>query len=123
MNKKGTDRLRDYLQHILDAILRVETYTENMNQSLFLENPMAQDAIIRNLEIIGEASRNIERYFPEFSEENHDLPLRIAYEMRNALAHGYSNVDLEIVWKTVEKDIPYLKQKIVTLHKTLQSNN
>jgi uncharacterized protein with HEPN domain len=65
-----------------------------------------QDAVIRNLEIIGEASRNIERKHPDFTAAHPELPLSFAYEMRNALAHGYFKVDLAIVWKTVETDLP-----------------
>ena len=68
-----------------------------------------QDAVIRNFEVIGEASRNIERHYPEFATSHTELPLASAYEMRNALAHGYFKVDLNIVWKTIENDLPGLK--------------
>ena len=70
---------------------------------------MAQDAVIRNLEIIGEASRNIEQRYPEFAGAHPELPLASAYEMRNVLAHGYFKVDLTVVWKTLEGDLPELQ--------------
>ena len=70
---------------------------------------MAQDAVIRNLEIIGEASHSIEIHFPEFAASHQELPLSFAYQMRNAVAHGYFKVDLEIVWKTIEDDLPQLE--------------
>jgi uncharacterized protein with HEPN domain len=76
---------------------------------------MAQDAVIRNLEVIGEASRNIERRYPEFAEAHPELPLASAYEMRNALAHGYFKVDLTIVWKTLENDLPELQAQMQTV--------
>jgi uncharacterized protein with HEPN domain len=76
---------------------------------------MIQDAVIRNFEIIGEASRNIERIFPEFVKEHPDVPFLDAYEMRNALSHGYFKVDLEILWKNIVKDLPYLKGQIQDL--------
>ncbi len=76
---------------------------------------MTQDAVIRNLEVIGEASRNIERHFPEFAKTHPELPLASAYEMRNALAHGYFSVDLGIVWKTIENDLPNLHGQTQTL--------
>jgi uncharacterized protein with HEPN domain len=69
---------------------------------------MVQDAVIRNLEIIGEASHNIEQQFPDFVRAHPDLPLAFAYQMRNAVAHGYFKVDLEVVWNTVENDLPRL---------------
>jgi uncharacterized protein with HEPN domain len=81
---------------------------------------LIQDAVIRNFEIIGEASRNIERNCPEFAAAHRDLPLLNAYEMRNALAHGYFRVDLEIVWKTIQNDLPALQQQIETLVKDLK---
>lgn len=76
-----------------------------MNEIVFLEDEMAQDAVIRNFEIIGEASHNIEVNFPAFALAHPELPLAFAYQMRNAVAHGYFKVDLEIVWKTVQNDL------------------
>ena len=70
--------------------------------------------MIRNLEVIGEASRNIERHFPEFSTSHPELPLASAYEMRNALAHGYFAIDLSIVWNTIENDLPPLHEQVLT---------
>jgi len=79
---------------------------------VFLQNEMAQDAVIRNVEIIGEASHNIEQHHPEFAVEHPELPLAFAYQMRNAVAHGYFKVDLEIVWKTIHNDLPGLYEQI-----------
>jgi len=104
-------RLLGYLEHILQAIERIESYTNDIDEVEFQNNAMAQDAVIRNLEVIGEASRNIERRFPEFAAAHPELPLGSAYEMRNALAHGYFKVDLAIVWRTLENDLPELRAK------------
>ena len=73
---------------------------------------MAQDAVIRNFEVIGEASHNIEVHFPEFAQAHPELPLAFAYEMRNAVAHGYFKVDLEIVWKTLRNDLSGLYAQV-----------
>ncbi len=73
---------------------------------------MAQDAVIRNFEIIGEASHNIEMHYPEFAADHPELPLAFAYQMRNAIAHGYFKVDLEIVWKTIHADLPRLSERV-----------
>ena len=66
-----------------------------MNELTFLVNKLVQDAVIRNFEVIGEASNNIERHYPEFVVEHPELPLASAYQMRNAVAHGYFKVDLK----------------------------
>ena len=68
--------------------------------------------MIRNFEIIGEASRNIERVAPQFVENHPELPLAYAYEMRNVLAHGYYKVDLTLVWTTIERDLPKLQTQV-----------
>jgi uncharacterized protein with HEPN domain len=73
---------------------------------------MIQAAVIRNFEIIGEASKNVERVAPEFVVAHPDLPLAFAYDMRNLLAHGYYRVDVAVVWKTIERDLPYLQQQV-----------
>jgi len=114
---KDLQRLDDYLNHILTAIHRIFQYCADLDELGFASNPLIQDAVIRNFEVIGEASRNIERNYPEFAAEHSELPLAVAYEMRNALAHGYFKVDLEVVWKTIHKDLPYLESLIQALVK------
>lgn len=114
-----TQRLLEYLAHILDAIERIERYTDDMDEATFLKSEMTQDAVIRNLEIIGEASHNIERRFPDFAARHPQLPLAFAYQMRNAIAHGYFKVDLEIVWKTIQRDLPAFYQLVDAVRKRL----
>ena len=112
---RDKQRLADYLEHILEAIKRIHCYTKPMDKRQFIQNLMVQDAVIRNFEIIGEASYNIEKHYPEFAAAHPELPLAFAYQMRNALAHGYFKVDLEIVWKTIHSELPALQQKIEAL--------
>lgn len=112
---RDQQRLSDYLAHILEAIERIDRYTEDMSEEAFLENQMSQDAVIRNFEIIGEASNNIEKHYPEFAAAHPELPLAYAYQMRNAVAHGYFKVDLEIVWKTIHSDLPGLHEQVTAL--------
>ncbi len=108
-------RLADYLGHMLVAIERIQQYCADTDGATFLANDMLQDAVIRNFEIIGEASKNIARKFPDFLKEHPELPLIDAYEMRNALAHGYFKVDIEILWNTIQKDLPGLSTQIQSL--------
>ncbi len=105
-------RLGDYLGHILEAISQIQSYCEDIDEVSFLTNRMIQDAVIRNFEIIGEASKNVERVAPEFVAAHPDLPLAFAYDMRNLLTHGYYKVDVGVVWKTIERDLPYLQQQV-----------
>lgn len=105
-------RLPDYLGHIREAIERIYRYCEGIDEAGFLNDSMVQDAVIRNLEIIGEASQNIVRTAPDFASANPQLPLAFAYDMRNLLAHGYYKVDMAIVWKTIERDLPELHERV-----------
>jgi uncharacterized protein with HEPN domain len=113
-------RLPDYLGHILQAIERIQRYTDDMEEAAFLKNEMIQDAVIRNFEVIGEACRNIERQHPDFAATHPELPLGIAYEMRNALAHGYFKIDMEILWRTIHADLPDLYDKVSALKENLE---
>lgn len=109
---KDRQRLIDYLAHILDAIERIDRYTENMDEVAFLQNDLVQDAVIRNLEILGEASNDVQKHYPDFAARHPELPLAFAYQMRNAVAHGYFKVDYEIVWKTIQSNLPVLQGQV-----------
>ena len=113
-------RVAEYLAHISQAIERIQRYTEDMDEAAFAADELIQDAVIRNLEIIGEACRNIERGDPGFAAAHPEIPLAFAYEMRNALAHGYFKVDLALVWKTVESDLPALYEQITSVSDGLE---
>ena len=113
------DRLGEYLAHILEAIERIGRYTQDMADLAFLKNQLVQDAVVRNLEIIGEASHNIQVHCPTFAAEHPELPLAFAYQMRNAVAHGYFKVDLDIVWKTIHRDLPGLHTLVREARDTL----
>ena len=114
-------RLSDDLDHLLEAIERIGRYAETLDEDAFLHNEMAQDAILRNIEIIGEASHNIERNYPEFAAQHPELPLAAAYQMRNAVAHGYFKVDFEIVWKTVQNDLADLHRRVQEARRNLDA--
>lgn len=115
MSKAGTLRLRDYLGHIREAIERCRRYVDDMDEAAFLQDQKTQDAVIRTFEVIGEASSNIIRHYPDFSAAHPDLPFGFAYEMRNALAHGYFKVDLAVVWRTIHADLPPLQERVDAL--------
>jgi len=121
MTEQHLQRLADYLSHIIQAIERIEGYTEDMDEITFLNNSLVQDAVVRNIEIIGEASHNIEKNYPDFAVAHPELPLAFAYQMRNVVAHGYFKVDFEIVWKTIHNDLPALHAQVQQARATLRA--
>lgn len=116
-----TDPLRvpDYLLHILEAIDRILTYTRNMAEPDFQANQLVQDAVIRNIEILGEAARNIGLQAPDFETRYPQIPLKDIYSMRNRLTHGYFSIDVEVVWKAVVEDVPTLRAAVQLVYDSL----
>jgi uncharacterized protein with HEPN domain len=111
MTDKKTLRAPDYLEHIVQATTQIETYAEGIDQAAFVRSPLLQDAVVRNIEIIGEAANNILSLDNAFDKNHLDLELRAAYAMRNALSHGCFIVNPVVVWGTVQNDIPALKNR------------
>lgn len=106
------DVVRDYLDDILDATEKIERYTENLNFEEFEDDAKTADAVLRNFEVIGEAAKNV----PDaVRDEYDDIPWAEMAGMRDKLIHGYATVDLEIIWRTVENDIPPLHSQIAAL--------
>jgi Uncharacterized conserved protein len=101
-----------YLRHILDAISRIEEYTEGIEYENFMEDHLTQDGIIRQIEILGEATK---RLSDEIREKYPDIPWKDIAGMRDKLIHDYLGVDMDAVWGTVEGDIPLLKNKLKDL--------
>jgi len=104
-----------YLQDIYEIIERIEDYTKNRNRDQFLDDYEKQDAIIRRLEIIGEA---VKRVSVKIKENNPDIPWRQMSGMIDVLVHEYAGVNMGRVWDTVKKDIPRLKKQILKLLKS-----
>jgi uncharacterized protein with HEPN domain len=101
-----------YLKHISDAITQIESYTHQKPFEEFIGNRMLQDAVVRQLEIIGEAGKNLS---DDFRRLHPTIPWSEIVGMRNRIVHDYLNVDMEIVWDIVSHDLPVLKMKIAAL--------
>lgn len=119
MTKKDAMRIPDYLEHILEALKRIFDYVEDIGEVGFLTNALVQDAVLRNLEIIGEASNKLVRYNDEFVKQYSDVPWEDMYWMRNRISHGYFSIDFEIIWKTIEQDLPTLEEQIQNIYKKI----
>ena len=103
----GKDKL--YIRHILDAIFTIGQYMSGVEYEDFLGDKLRQDGAIRELEIIGEASKQLSL---EFKEKYPDIPWKDIAGMRDKLIHEYCGVDLNAVWETVEDDLPILKSAL-----------
>jgi uncharacterized protein with HEPN domain len=101
-----------YLQHILDAIAKVETYLQDVDEETFDENSLLQDGVIRQIEIVGEATRHLSA---EFRSRYPQVPWADIAGMRHKLIHDYFGVDIGKVWLTAVDDLPVLKAEVTQI--------
>jgi uncharacterized protein with HEPN domain len=99
-----------YLSHILNSIERIEDYTKGMEKDDFLSSNLVQDGTIRQIEIIGEAARNLSK---DIREKYSQISWSDIAGMRDRLIHHYFGVNLNAVWDTVKIDLPILKDEIM----------
>ncbi|MCC7319144.1 MAG: DUF86 domain-containing protein [Bacteroidales bacterium] len=112
---KKDDRI--YLDHILDSFVKVGQYLEDVSYEAFQEDEEKQDAIIRKIEVAGEATKCLSI---EFREKYFQVPWRAIAGMRDKLIHDYFDVDLDTVWETATKDIPGLILEIESIIEELK---
>jgi uncharacterized protein with HEPN domain len=111
---KHPERVEDYLEHIVQATQSATEYVERLGtMSAFRQSQLDQDAVIRNIEIIGQAARQIQQQAPEFVAAHLDLPWIEMRSMRNKMIHNYFDVDVNVVGGTVKNDLPLLKLQIL----------
>lgn len=106
-----------FIEHIIESIELLEKYLGRVKKERFLKSAQLQDAVIRRIEIIGEAVKNIPKLI---KDKNPDVPWRKMLAMRNILIHEYFAVNLDIAWDTVKLDLPKLKRQLQKLHRELE---
>jgi len=97
------------IKDILESIEMIEMYVGDKNYDEFIQNQITSDAVVRRLEIIGEASKNIPK---NIREKHRIIPWRKIIGMRNRITHAYFVIDLEIVWNIIKEELPELKLEI-----------
>jgi uncharacterized protein with HEPN domain len=98
-----------YIKHMLSCIEKILKFTRGLNFDEFAINELVQDAVIRNIEVIGEASKHVSNHL---KQTYFDIPWKEISGMRNKLIHDYMGVDIEVVWKTVKTDITQLRKML-----------
>ena len=98
-----------YVEHILKCIKKIRKYTKGISKAEFSKNDLIQDAVIRNFEVIGEASKKVSA---DFKSVYYDISWKEISGMRDKLIHDYLGVDIDVIWKTIEKDLPVLLKEL-----------
>ncbi len=112
-----SDRL--LLEYILFCIGRIRDYT-GLNRDTFFGSPLVQDAVMRNLQTVAESTQ---RLSDKAKSSESGVPWRSIAGFRNVLTHGYMQVDLEVVWSVVEKDLPTLASAVERLHQSIHADS
>lgn len=105
-------RHNDYLDHMLEAIGLIRSYVEGFSKEDFLSDRRTQQAVILNIVVIGEAATKLADEYPEFVARYPEVQWKSMRGMRNRMAHGYFDINLDIVWDTIRQSIPVLAQQI-----------
>jgi len=105
-----------YIDHILESIEKIESYTNDLTKKEFSKNELVQDAVIRNFEIIGEASKKISK---DTKQTFHKISWKEISGMRDKLIHDYMGVDIEVIWTTIKKDLIELKHQMTDIKNNL----
>lgn len=105
-----------FFYDILDSINKIEKYTNNLDFEAFINNEMVLDAVVRNFEIMGEATK----YLPvEIREKFQEIPFKFIAGMRDKIIHDYFGLNYELIWTTIKEDLPVLQPQIEAALKEL----
>ena len=109
------NRLPDYLDHMRQAIADAQSFTEGMAAADFMQDKRTQQAVVMSLIVLGEAATKVMDQHSAFTKQFPQIPWRSMRGMRNRIAHGYFDINLEVVWDTVQTALPALKSQLDAL--------
>lgn len=109
------NRLFNYLDHMRQAAADACGFVEGMSRAEFLQDKRTQQAVVLSLIVLGEAATKVMDRHEAFAVANGQIPWRNMRGMRNRIAHGYFDIDLEVVWDTVQTALPTLRLQLATL--------
>lgn len=108
----SVDRVPDYLEHMLEAAIQACAYVEGLSKDDFFDDKRTQQAVILNLILIGEEATKLLRDNEAFADQHDQIPWRGMKGMRNRIAHGYFEINLETVWETIQTALPQLIKEL-----------
>jgi uncharacterized protein with HEPN domain len=109
------NRLADYIAHIQQAATEACCFVEGLDKDDFLEDKRTQQAVIMSLIIVGEAATKVMDGYIDFTQQHPEIPWRSMRNMRNRMAHGYFEINLDVVWDTVQEWLPELLKQLAAL--------
>jgi len=115
--------LTDYLGHMQVAASDACSFVEGLDQADFLDDKRTQSAVVMSLIVIGEAATKVMDQFPEFAAKNSEISWRSMRGMRNRIAHGYFDINLEVVWDTLQTALPTLLFQLPDLIKSAEQSD
>jgi uncharacterized protein with HEPN domain len=111
----GDSRLADYLRQMIEGSRDALSFTDGMDRVDFMDDLRTQRAVVMSLMILGEAAARTLSEYPDFAQASPGIPWRSIRGMRNRIAHGYFDVDLNVVWSTVQSELPDLVERLESI--------
>jgi uncharacterized protein with HEPN domain len=108
-------RLSDYLEHMRQAAADACKFVDGMDRTAFQQDRRTQQAVVMSLIVLGEAATKVMERHPAFAEAHGEVPWRNMRGMRNRIAHGYFDIDLDVVWETVQTALPVLRAQLAVM--------
>ncbi|MGP1613894.1 MAG: HepT-like ribonuclease domain-containing protein [Pollutimonas bauzanensis] len=108
-------RLSDYLDHMQQAAMDACGFIKGLSKEAFLADKRTQQAVVMSLIIIGEAAAKVVERHPDFAEQHGEVPWRSMRGMRNRIAHGYFDINLDVVWDTVQTALHELLSQLASI--------
>jgi len=112
-----SDRPASLLADILKCIDKIDAYTQGLDEAAFLQSNLVQDAVARNIGIIGEAVARLQKLAPDIIAATPEIPWHLARGMRHVIVHDYGSVNYSRVWQTIKDDLPTFRAQIASLQR------